>query len=115
MEYAIELKNLCKGYTDTSGNRIEVLQDMSLVFEKGKMYGIMGVSGSGKTTLLSVMGILERFDKGELILEGKVIQNRKEHEMADIEIVLSGAGIWSSGRVSYERVSETLSNVVVRW
>lgn len=48
-----------------------VLHDINLEFEKGKIYGLLGLNGSGKTTLLKViMGLLKE-DKGEVLIQGK--------------------------------------------
>lgn len=57
------IKKLCKSY----GNH-EVLKNLSIELEKGKIYGILGKNGSGKTTLFNVItGILE-YESGEFYL-----------------------------------------------
>lgn len=57
----LSLKNICFSYRTTP-----VLKDLSLEFEKGKMYCIVGKSGAGKTTLLSVLSGLASPDSGEI-------------------------------------------------
>ena len=52
----------------------EVLRDLDLEFEAGRMYGIIGKSGAGKTTLLSILAGLARPTKGRILLEGKDIR-----------------------------------------
>ncbi len=66
----LELKNVCHSY---NGN--VVLDIPSLSIERGKIYGVVGPNGSGKTTLLSIMNLLIRPTKGQILYEGKPIQN----------------------------------------
>lgn len=48
-----------------------VLKNISIEFEKGKIYGLLGLNGSGKTTLIKVILGLVKEDRGEVIIEGK--------------------------------------------
>jgi|AKYZ01.1.fsa_nt_gi putative bacteriocin export ABC transporter, lactococcin 972 group len=59
----LKMENINKRY-DTK----IVLKDVSLTFEKGKMYAITGASGSGKSTLLNIMGLLEKPTSGNLYI-----------------------------------------------
>ncbi len=66
----LTLKNIKKIYK--SGNLIsEVLHDVNLNFEKNEFVTILGPSGSGKTTLLNIIGGLDCYTKGDLIINGK--------------------------------------------
>ncbi|MBQ7340349.1 MAG: ATP-binding cassette domain-containing protein [Clostridia bacterium] len=66
----LELKNVRKVYTTKIGD-VNALDDVSLTFpEKGLVF-ITGKSGSGKTTMLNVVGGLDGFDEGEIIIDGK--------------------------------------------
>lgn len=65
----IELKNVSKKY----GSK-EILKNISILFEKGKVYGIMGENGAGKTTLFNCIAGLEKFD-GEINSDLKVLKN----------------------------------------
>ena len=62
----IEVKNICKSF-----NGKVVLNDINIVFEKGKTNLIIGESGSGKTVLMKTMVGLCTADSGEVIYEGK--------------------------------------------
>ena len=62
----IEVKNICKSF-----NGKVVLNDINIVFEKGKTNLIIGESGSGKTVLMKTMVGLFTADSGEVIYEGK--------------------------------------------
>lgn len=76
----IEVKELCYSY----GENVKVLKGLNAVFEAGKMYAILGPSGCGKTTLLSLLGGLDRVDKGKILYRGQEIKSdlaayRKRH------------------------------------
>jgi len=66
----LELKNICKSYV-TGDFRQEALDNVNLRFRKSEFVAILGPSGSGKTTCLNVIGGLDRYDKGDLIINGK--------------------------------------------
>ncbi|MEE0859013.1 MAG: ABC transporter ATP-binding protein [Acutalibacteraceae bacterium] len=71
----LSLKNICFSYGKTP-----VLKDLSLEFEKGKIYGIVGKSGAGKTTLLSVLSGLASPDKGEILYNGNDIKKLDKYK-----------------------------------
>ncbi len=65
----LELKNIKKSYK--VGNiKQEVLKDITINFSDQEFTSILGASGSGKTTLLNVIGGLDKYDDGELIIDG---------------------------------------------
>lgn len=68
----IELKNITKKY----GDKI-VLSDFSLNIKRNEFLCIMGDSGAGKTTLLNIIGLLEKQNKGEVIINGNSDFTRK--------------------------------------
>lgn len=70
----LTLNNISYGYVDGNKKRM-ILDDLSYTFEKGKFYSIFGPSGSGKTTLLSVAGGLEKTQDGQVLYDGKNIND----------------------------------------
>ncbi len=66
----IELKNLSKYYHD-NGNVVKALDDISVSFKRGEFIVITGESGSGKSTFLNVVSGLDRYEAGEMFLDGK--------------------------------------------
>lgn len=70
----LELKNICKDYPQGSGV-IEVLKDFSLKLHEGEIIAIVGASGSGKSTLLHIAGLLDKPNKGSVLIEGKEVGN----------------------------------------
>ena len=66
----LELKNIKKTYKTTSGN-VHALKGIDLKFRKAEFVSILGESGCGKTTLLNIIGGLDRYTSGDLIINGK--------------------------------------------
>ncbi|MBA1393358.1 ABC transporter ATP-binding protein, partial [Lactobacillus sp. XV13L] len=73
----LQLKNLRKSY-QVGDTVTHALDDVSISFRSQEFIAILGPSGSGKTTLLNVIGGLDRYDSGDLIINGKSTQNFKE-------------------------------------
>lgn len=66
----LELKNIKKDYvTDTS--KVSALKDINITFREHEFVSILGPSGCGKTTLLNIIGGLDDYTKGDLIINGK--------------------------------------------
>lgn len=69
-------ENITKAY---SGK--EVLQNVTLTLEQGKIYGLIGRNGAGKTTLLSILSAQNPATRGTVALDGqRVWENRKSLE-----------------------------------
>ena len=75
----LKLKNIKKSYK-TSGFTQVALNDVSLDFKKQEFVSILGPSGSGKTTLLNIIGGLDRYDSGDLIIKGKSTKKFKDKD-----------------------------------
>lgn len=76
----IELKNVSKTYKSKKSTNTEALKDISIKFPETGMVFILGKSGSGKSTLLNVIGGLDKYDKGEIIINGKSTNKFKEKD-----------------------------------
>ena len=70
----IEIKNLNKAYGKHS-----IFQDFSLRIRDGEIAVISGESGAGKTTLLNIIGALEPFDGGQVVVNGIDINHPRNH------------------------------------
>lgn len=66
----LELQNITKIY-NTAGNETRALNGVSVAFREKEFVAILGASGSGKTTCLNVIGGLDRYDSGDLVIKGK--------------------------------------------
>lgn len=75
----LELKNIKKTYHTGSFSQ-HALKDFSLKFRQNEFVAILGPSGSGKTTLLNIIGGLDRYDSGDLIINDKSTKKFKETE-----------------------------------
>ena len=67
----------CKGLTKKYGKK-EVLHNVNLELEKGKIYGLIGRNGAGKTTLLSILSAQNPASEGEILLNGESVWENKE-------------------------------------
>lgn len=65
----LEIKNITKIY-ETEGFKQTALNDVSINFRKCEFASILGPSGSGKTTLLNIIGGLDQYTKGDLVING---------------------------------------------
>ena len=65
----LELKDICKKYVTSSFTQI-ALDHVSLAFRDNEFVAILGPSGSGKTTTLNIIGGLDHFDSGDLVIDG---------------------------------------------
>ncbi|MFC1871678.1 ABC transporter ATP-binding protein [Chloroflexota bacterium] len=79
----LEVKNALKVYGEGDA-KVVALNNVSLQVNKGDFIAIMGPSGSGKSTLLNVIGGLDRLSGGEVLLDGKRIDNLDENAFVEI-------------------------------
>lgn len=76
----LETKELVKIYKPKKGVPVTALNKISLKFPEKGMVFLLGKSGSGKSTLLNVLGGLDKYDGGEIIIKGVSSKNfRQQH------------------------------------
>lgn len=75
----LQLKNIKKTYHVGEIDTI-ALNDISVSFRKKEFVAILGTSGSGKTTCLNIIGGLDRYDSGDLIIKGKSTKEFKDKD-----------------------------------
>jgi len=75
----LQIKNISKQYK--TGDLVQnALNDVSLNFRDNEFVSILGPSGSGKTTLLNIVGGLDRYDSGDLIINNVSTRNYKDRD-----------------------------------
>ena len=128
----LKLVNIRKSYK-AGNNVLEVLKGISLEFRSNEFVSILGQSGSGKTTLLNIIGGLDRYDSGDLIINEKSTKKFKDSDwdayrnksigfvfqnynlishqtiLQNVEIALTLSGVSSSERK--ERARKVLDEV----
>ena len=65
----LELKDICKRYVTTGFTQV-ALDHVSVAFRDSEFVAVLGPSGSGKTTMLNIVGGLDHFDDGDLVIDG---------------------------------------------
>ena len=75
----LELKNITKEYP-TGDSTVHALNGVSLKFRKNEFVSILGPSGCGKTTLLNIIGGLDRYTSGDLMIGGRSTKHFKDRD-----------------------------------
>ena len=76
----LTLKNIKKVYHTAGGNDVHALKGVSLEFRSNEFVSILGASGCGKTTLLNIIGGLDRYTDGDLIIGGVSTKDYKDKD-----------------------------------
>ncbi len=128
----LEIKNIIKDY-DTAGDKVHALRGVSISFRDCELVAILGHSGCGKTTLLNIIGGLDQYTSGDLVINGRSTKQYKDRDwdtyrnhsvgfifqsynliphqtvLANVELALTLAGISKSER--RKRAAEALAKV----
>lgn len=75
----LKLKGITKTYI-SGDEKVEALKGIDIEFRKSEFVSILGQSGCGKTTLLNIIGGLDRYTKGDLIINGKSTKDFKDRD-----------------------------------
>lgn len=102
----IHLKDINKTYQ--GAQPLHVLKGINLDIEAGEFVSIMGASGSGKSTLLNILGILDNYDTGEYVLDGKLIKNLSESRAAEYRNKMIGFIFQSFNLIGFKTAVENV-------
>ncbi len=75
----LKLKNITKNYV-TADNTVTALKDVSLNFRRSEFVSVLGPSGCGKTTLLNIIGGLDRYTDGDIVINGRSTKDYKDKD-----------------------------------
>ena len=75
----LQLKNIVKEY-EVGGNRITALKGISVAFRKNEFVSVLGPSGCGKTTLLNIIGGLDQYTTGDLVIRGRSTRDYRDRD-----------------------------------
>ena len=75
----LQLKGIKKDYK-TAGLTVQALKGVDLHFRANEFVSILGPSGCGKTTLLNIIGGLDQYTSGDLVICGKSTKDYKDHD-----------------------------------
>ena len=75
----LQLKNITKNYL-SGDNEVQALKGIDIEFRESEFVSILGQSGCGKTTLLNIIGGLDRYTSGDLIINGKSTKEFKDKD-----------------------------------
>ena len=105
----LELKNITKKYIVGETTQ-QVLKGINVKFRKNEFTSILGASGSGKTTLLNIIGGLDKYDNGDLIIEGTSTKKYTDRDWDSYRNYRVGFIFQSYNLISHQSV---LSNVEI--
>ena len=88
MKHTIVLNNVSKQIKD-----VEILKDINVKLETGKVYGFIGKNGSGKTMILRLIAGLIKADKGEMQIDGKAVEFNSRYPLS-VGIIIENAGLY---------------------
>ena len=77
----IQVVNLCKRF-----GKVSLFENLNLDLNSGKLICIYGASGCGKTTLLNMLGFIEPYNEGSILIDGKEIKHRDVRKLLQNEI-----------------------------
>lgn len=107
---AIELKNVKKSFKD-GDETIEAIKETNFSVDKGEFVATIGPSGSGKSTLLTIAGGLQSPSSGEIWINGRALNEKKEKARAKVRFEEIGFILQASNLVPFLTVKKQLQLV----
>ena len=102
----IHLRDIHKTYQ--GAQPLHVLKGINLDIGRGEFVSIMGASGSGKSTLLNILGILDKYDTGEYLLNGTLIKDLSEKRAANYRNRMIGFIFQSFNLIAFKTAVENV-------
>ena len=83
-EHLIELRDVCKIYSEGLESEVRALDGVSLTIDRGEFVAVVGQSGCGKSTLMNVLGCLDIPTRGTYLLDGTDVQELSDGQLSRI-------------------------------
>ena len=83
-EHLIELRDVCKIYSEGLESEVRALDGISLTIDHGEFVAVVGQSGCGKSTLMNVLGCLDIPTRGTYLLDGTDVQELSDGQLSRI-------------------------------
>ena len=83
-EHLIELRDVCKIYSEGLESEVRALDGVSLTIDHGEFVAVVGQSGCGKSTLMNVLGCLDIPTRGTYLLDGTDVQELSDGQLSRI-------------------------------
>jgi len=96
-------------YYQTGDQSLHVLKGVDMHVREGELVSIMGSSGSGKSTLLNILGILDAYDGGSYLLDGRQVGKLKEAEAARLRNKMLGFVFQSFNLLPFKNATENVA------
>lgn len=107
-EYAVQFQDIRKTYR-MGKSEVHALDGVSVQFEKGGFWAIMGPSGSGKSTMLNLLGCLDRPTSGKYFLDGRDVSSMNDNDLSDIRLKYLGFIFQSFNLIPQLSVAENIA------
>ena len=104
----LNIEHLSKAYNVGKSNEVQVLRDINIKICRGDEVSIIGKSGSGKTTLLHIMALIDRFQGGDVQLDGKSVKNMSSKQLAMLRNTKIGLVLQDFALISEYTVMENV-------
>ena len=103
----LELKKIIKNYV-SGDNVVKALRGIDLKFRRNEFVAILGPSGCGKTTLLNIIGGLDKYTSGDLIINGKTTKDFKDRDWDSYRNHSVGFVFQSYNLIPHQRILENV-------
>ncbi|MGB1384506.1 MAG: ABC transporter ATP-binding protein [Flavobacteriales bacterium] len=104
----IHLEQITKSYS-TGAQSLQVLKGVDMQVDAGELVAIMGSSGSGKSTLLNILGLLDAYDGGSYLLDGKSMAGLNERRAAELRREMLGFVFQSFNLINFKSAAENVA------
>ncbi len=101
---SLELRNVSKRYPNGAVGAV----DVDITVERGSFVALFGPSGSGKTSQIHMMGLLQRPDSGEVLIDGERVDGLSEHDAATIRRTKLGFVFQTAGLLNLLSAAENV-------